>query len=471
MHCLHVLLALSIQCLAIRLDEDDGEGINVFNWGDEVSFAEDNDGEFAGIDSESDVQWGWRRRRLMDAERTRETTASTTPPADTTAVPSPEARGSGAARSRPTRLQMYLKQRNSRRGRRERWAREAEEQGSMPQAADNTRCTRSTHVQCRWWMPCLSNAGARCEGGWCQCPVGQCATGNSCYEPLEKGSVRSARRARGWWARLGSAVSDMIGREYTVDLNDPYLLKMLAACADDVYDFDSMTLGSGHHLELLYHQREQGTLDFLNKQIDWLDKAVAGGHHMARHLTSLIPGFIELNGSQADPVPMLQYGIYRIKDGEHAGKKILSFRGTQTKTSIQQAVSLAVGSPAFWQVKARAVQIAKEHEVDYVTGHSLGGAIAELVTAQTKLPGAAFNAPGICGTARLFGSYCSSGYGGTPFEVYLTDTDPVSHSTSVNTEVAHIARPKWVHTPLDDRGVLWAHSMWALITLHIGRLS
>merc|ERR1711920_771582 len=83
---------------------------------------------------------------------------------------------------------------------------------------------------------------------------------------------------------------------------------------------------------------------------------------------------------------------------------------------------------------------AEEYNVDYITGHSLGGFIAEVVAAHTGKGGASFLSPGPRGTLEmkvreeLWNSNTSS-------EVHLHAGCPVSSFRSAKQN--HIATPTW----------------------------
>ena len=74
------------------------------------------------------------------------------------------------------------------------------------------------------------------------------------------------------------------------------------------------------------------------------------------------------------------------------------------------------------------VEVAKELKPDLITGHSLGGLIAEVVASHTRIPGIAFNSPGPVGfiTETPLYNKDKTFYKGLQFEVHLRENDPVS---------------------------------------------
>jgi len=93
----------------------------------------------------------------------------------------------------------------------------------------------------------------------------------------------------------------------------------------------------------------------------------------------------------------LQYAIYTIKKGPHKDKRILSFMGTDPN-NLEQILadiwSVPFATQMMTNMKDEAANIARSLNPDFVTGHSLGGIIAELVCSETGIPGASFAALG-----------------------------------------------------------------------------
>ena len=97
--------------------------------------------------------------------------------------------------------------------------------------------------------------------------------------------------------------------------------------------------------------------------------------------------------------------MYEILDGQHKGKNILAYRGTDlsdpgsAQETLLQDASLSLpsftnlGRPIREAISC-AVGDALEQKPDFICGHSLGGLIAECVCGETGIPGATFNAPG-----------------------------------------------------------------------------
>merc|ERR1711948_48280 len=81
-------------------------------------------------------------------------------------------------------------------------------------------------------------------------------------------------------------------------------------------------------------------------------------------------------------------------------------------------------------------------EIMYVTGHSLGGFIAEVVASEQDAPGASFNSPGPWSSYFWPGNM--TGAERPEFEVHLTRDDPIASVLFPKPEnSAHIAVPIW----------------------------
>jgi hypothetical protein len=93
----------------------------------------------------------------------------------------------------------------------------------------------------------------------------------------------------------------------------------------------------------------------------------------------------------------LQWSTYTIMQGPHEGKKVLAFQGTDF-SNLEQVLadiwSVPMATDLMRNMRAEAVAVAKEQNPHFITGHSLGGILAELVCSETGIPGASFAALG-----------------------------------------------------------------------------
>eukprot|EP00438_Fugacium_kawagutii_P036183 Skav232970 [mRNA] locus=scaffold1735:277929:278849:+ [translate_table: standard] len=144
----------------------------------------------------------------------------------------------------------------------------------------------------------------------------------------------------------------------------------------------------------------------------------------------------------------VQAGLY-VPEWRNLPIAIVAFRGTCSLKGVRQSVS--VGSLLFRRKAKSAVKeacsfLAKcrkklPHHHIYVTGHSLGGFIAEACASYMDSDGAAFNSPGPLAMTpwrRLVGSHRPD------FEVHLTREDPLALSLFPKPEShRHIAVVEW----------------------------
>jgi hypothetical protein len=89
-----------------------------------------------------------------------------------------------------------------------------------------------------------------------------------------------------------------------------------------------------------------------------------------------------------------------------------------------------------------ALRAAESLNPDFLTGHSLGGALAEVVSSYTKIPGFSFNCPGPVGiiTETSFLNPDRGSWEGVVFEPHLRRGDPVSQ---LNDEHHINSEPIW----------------------------
>ena len=140
----------------------------------------------------------------------------------------------------------------------------------------------------------------------------------------------------------------------------------------------------------------------------------------------------------------LQYARYHINSGPHAGKTILAFTGTHDSAKAMTAGVATVMSTFSMRNQATntfidfAIKIAIDANPHFVTGHSLGGMIAEVVCSFTGIPGASFDAPGVFHPGKP-NNLCGQLFVGKQFECHLCALDPFS----LMNPTAHIGDPRW----------------------------
>mmetsp|Transcript_5382 Transcript_5382/g.8481 ORF Transcript_5382/g.8481 Transcript_5382/m.8481 type:complete len:702 (-) Transcript_5382:184-2289(-) len=137
----------------------------------------------------------------------------------------------------------------------------------------------------------------------------------------------------------------------------------------------------------------------------------------------------------SDGVDAVQWSLYEIKDGEHAGETILSYMGTDFMNNAEQAVAdvwgLPYSKPMMYTMVLEATEIAEQLNPTYITGHSLGGFIAQGVCTETGIPGASFGGigghdPGSAETTIFRNNY----HHGVRFEVVMNSYDIVARTVA-----------------------------------------
>jgi hypothetical protein len=104
------------------------------------------------------------------------------------------------------------------------------------------------------------------------------------------------------------------------------------------------------------------------------------------------------------------------------GKKVLAIKGTDLSnmSDIVNDVSMVLGGEnsryAVGPTVARALQLIKRYDVNMITGHSLGGYMAEIIATNHGIPGIAFCAPGTNGPATKLGGSVVEGFHNVNFE-------------------------------------------------------
>lgn len=117
------------------------------------------------------------------------------------------------------------------------------------------------------------------------------------------------------------------------------------------------------------------------------------------------------------------------------GDKCMAIRGTENLAKGVTDIGLFVAGELLISMIQELTEVARSWGVKYVTGHSLGGFLAEAVASRLGLDGASFNSPGGRG-CLAFGTAWTTD---TRFEVHLNGGDWVS-SIRIG---QHIADPKW----------------------------
>lgn len=123
----------------------------------------------------------------------------------------------------------------------------------------------------------------------------------------------------------------------------------------------------------------------------------------------------------------IQWALYQTDKGT-----IMAFMGTDPSKSQQlaQDMSAAIGNTgAITHAIAAARDVARRMRPNYVTGHSLGGLLAECVTSYEGIPGCNFGAPGPWGS---FGNSATTlsgnNFNGVPFRVIMNEHDVIGRA-------------------------------------------
>jgi hypothetical protein len=110
-------------------------------------------------------------------------------------------------------------------------------------------------------------------------------------------------------------------------------------------------------------------------------------------------GKSEVSADLLDGRNALQWSTYTINQGEHKGETILAIMGTgfsldNAEQIIADIWSVPRATEMMRTMANEAKEIALAEKATYITGHSLGGRIAEMVCSMTGIPGASFGAIG-----------------------------------------------------------------------------
>jgi len=202
-------------------------------------------------------------------------------------------------------------------------------------------------------------------------------------------------------------------------LDDDELLLKLSICAMLCYSFE--------------HARDQSTesdLEFLESSS--LDNLCTEGY----------------DEEKVEKGIDVQYGVFRITEGEHKDKIILAIRGSKSLQSffedfgiMEHAIGYGKSERLMNAIKTLEEFVETFSKVDFVCGHSLGGFLAEIVASKHRIPGASFNNPGPWVYWAESQDYCGYNFEGLKFEVHLTSNDIVSTLPIVGEDAAHISMP------------------------------
>jgi len=143
----------------------------------------------------------------------------------------------------------------------------------------------------------------------------------------------------------------------------------------------------------------------------------------------------------------IQAALYHPIPGSKLGAcAIVAYRGTVSRRGLQQDLSVAISGPSIRKAIKEACSFFKmcRHkyeniEVIYITGHSLGGLIAEATASFMDAPGASFNSPGPWHPClrNLTGEFRP------PYEVHLTRDDPLALMFPKPENSSHLGAPIW----------------------------
>lgn len=141
----------------------------------------------------------------------------------------------------------------------------------------------------------------------------------------------------------------------------------------------------------------------------------------------------------------VQCGCY-VSEKAKPNVVVIAIRGTASRRTTFQCVDMrTVNGPLVRMAINESVEFLQRCQAKYpdrfiyVTGHSLGGYLAEAVASRTDVPGASWNNPGpwhstwrnVCGRYR------------PQFEIHLTRNDPLSPFFPKPENSAHIGVPIW----------------------------
>eukprot|EP00929_Paragymnodinium_shiwhaense_P114900 TRINITY_DN83455_c0_g1_i1.p1 TRINITY_DN83455_c0_g1~~TRINITY_DN83455_c0_g1_i1.p1 ORF type:complete len:316 (+),score=71.71 TRINITY_DN83455_c0_g1_i1:92-1039(+) len=238
-------------------------------------------------------------------------------------------------------------------------------------------------------------------------------------------------------------------------LKDNLLTQLLAICAADVYVPGQYVNGSGV-LKLLFNSTKKET--------------------------SAMAFFID--HEDVESREDIQFAFYEILVGAHKGETVMSIRGTSPLHSAldrQRNIDLHLEGPGEENTVTETIKILRHDrqifaqlvngdtpggvthasEVRYVTGHSLGGALAQIVAVEEGMEGAAFNPRAVCHKKDKF-DWCQHYRDqdlNVPFEVHVTENDYIINLADA-TSNRFMMGPEIKH---ESRSNAKAHDMACLV--------
>lgn len=122
------------------------------------------------------------------------------------------------------------------------------------------------------------------------------------------------------------------------------------------------------------------------------------------------------------------WALYEVRKGPYRGKTIMAFRGTDVNSvqQVLQDISSVYNGPMSILARRSAVVTIRKHQPDYITGHSLGGLIAEMACSYTGKPGASFAAPGPVGITENLAD--GGRYAGVQWRTVINTNDVVART-------------------------------------------
>lgn len=225
---------------------------------------------------------------------------------------------------------------------------------------------------------------------------------------------------------LGSAFADAgLAGPIAADLQDEEILNALACAAKAVYLSPILAQDS---------KQQQTGPDELSS---WLQR---GG---------LLLEDKGVMSERLDGDTCVTWALYKI---QATGASILAFQGTVDFKTLVQDVSMIISGSQICKAAREAAALAVAKEPDYLTGHSLGGFLAECACSHTGIEGASFGAPGPVGLSSAFGeadSLLGNKFGGVRWKTVINRGDIIARTIggvggSQSSHIVKSANIAWV---------------------------
>merc|ERR1712048_719334 len=145
---------------------------------------------------------------------------------------------------------------------------------------------------------------------------------------------------------------------------------------------------------------------------------------------------------------LIKWDVYTVVQEHHRGLKLMAFQGATTQKFMEQGGPLVFGgnliSDKIKVAIGKATEAVAEFSPNFITGHSLGGLLAECACSYTGVPGSSFGAPGPWSAIDANNLARGNKYYNVPWKTVINRRDWIINTVGQigGSQSSHIVRSK-----------------------------